>query len=54
MSPTAYGLLKGQVMDTAPISMQYTIMPLGKTAICPLDELRKGSESLPKTLKAAE
>ena len=44
----AQGLLTRQVMDTAPVSVQYEITDLGGTALRFLDELRKWSESLPQ------
>lgn len=43
----AQGLVRRQVMVTAPISVQYEITELGRTALGFLDELRKWSESLP-------
>ncbi|WP_331796290.1 winged helix-turn-helix transcriptional regulator [Pseudotabrizicola sp. L79] len=42
------GLLTREVMDTAPVSVQYQITELGCTALGFLDELRKWSESLPQ------
>lgn len=41
------GLVHRQVMDTAPISVQYSITALGTTALGFLDELRKWSDQLP-------
>ncbi|MEM9439451.1 MAG: helix-turn-helix domain-containing protein [Pseudomonadota bacterium] len=41
------GLIKRDVIDSAPISVQYSITPFGKTALGFLDELRKWSEALP-------
>ncbi|WP_208976398.1 winged helix-turn-helix transcriptional regulator [Polycladidibacter hongkongensis] len=42
------GLMTREVMDTAPVSVQYQITELGCTALGFLDELRKWSENLPK------
>ncbi len=44
------GLVKRQVMDTAPVSVQYSITELGETALGFLNELRKWSEDLPDRL----
>lgn len=46
----AQGLVTRHVMDTAPVSVQYEITELGKTALGFLGELRKWSESLPQGL----
>ena len=46
----ARGLIKREVMETAPVSVQYSITELGSTALGFLDELRKWSESLPPEL----
>ncbi len=48
----AQGLVTRQVMDTAPVSVQYGITEFGRTALGFLDELRKWSESLPDALVA--
>ena len=48
----AQGLVTRQVMDTAPVSVQYEITEFGRTALGFLDELRKWSESLPDALVA--
>ncbi len=45
------GLVSRHVMDTAPVSVQYSITDLGRTALGFLDELRKWSEKLPNGLK---
>ncbi|WP_425084925.1 winged helix-turn-helix transcriptional regulator [Ruegeria profundi] len=45
------GLVSRHVMDTAPVSVQYSITDLGCTALGFLDELRKWSEELPNGLK---
>ncbi|WP_170428600.1 winged helix-turn-helix transcriptional regulator [Ruegeria arenilitoris] len=44
----AHGLVKREVMDTAPVSVQYEITELGRTALGFLDALRNWSESLPQ------
>lgn len=44
------GLVTREVMDTAPVSVQYQITDLGCTALGFLDELRKWSESLPQSI----
>lgn len=49
----AQGLLTRQVMDSAPVSVQYEITDLGRTALDFLDELRKWSESLPQDFATA-
>lgn len=46
----AQGLIKRQVMDTAPVSVHYEITGFGMTALGFLDELRKWSENLPEDL----
>ena len=46
------GLVTRQVMDTAPVSVQYEITEFGRSALGFLDELRKWSESLPEALTA--
>ena len=45
------GLVARQVMDTAPVSVQYSITEFGSTALGFLNELRKWSEELPIGLK---
>lgn len=42
------GLVRREVMETSPVSVQYSITPRGGTALGFLDELRKWSESLPR------
>ncbi|MEQ9695809.1 helix-turn-helix domain-containing protein [Shimia sp. SDUM112013] len=44
------GLVRREVMDTAPVSVQYEITAFGRTALGFLDELRKWSESLPQEI----
>lgn len=44
------GLVTRQVLDTAPVSVQYQITDLGRTALGFLDELRKWSEGLPASV----
>lgn len=46
----AQGLVTRQVMETAPISVQYEITEFGRTALGFLEELRKWSESLPEDM----
>ncbi len=48
------GLVHRQVMDTAPISVQYSITALGTTALGSLDELRKWSDQLPPAFAQTE
>lgn len=43
-----HGLVRREVMDTAPVSVQYSITELGCTALGFLEELRKWSEGLPQ------
>ncbi len=40
-------LVRREVLETSPVSVQYSITPLGATALGFLDELRKWSETLP-------
>ncbi len=44
------GLVRRQVMDTAPVSVQYSVTEFGQTALGFLEELRKWSEELPQEL----
>lgn len=44
------GLVRREVMATAPVSVQYEITGLGRTALGFLEELRQWSESLPLAL----
>ena len=46
----AQGLVRREVMATAPVSVQYEITDLGRTALGFLDALRIWSESLPVEL----
>ena len=46
----AQGLVKREVLDTSPVTVQYEITDLGRTALGFLDELRKWTESLPEEL----
>ncbi|MBO9432735.1 helix-turn-helix transcriptional regulator [Ruegeria sp. R13_0] len=46
----AQGLVRRQIMDTAPVSVQYSITEFGRTALGFLEELRKWSENLPQEL----
>ena len=43
----ANGLVKREVIDSAPVSVQYSITPFGESALGFLDELRRWSEGLP-------
>ncbi len=42
-----HGLVERQVLETSPVSVQYTTTPLGASALGFLDGLRKWSEALP-------
>ncbi|MBO9446325.1 helix-turn-helix domain-containing protein [Ruegeria sp. R14_0] len=44
------GLVHREVMDTAPVSVQYSVTELGQTALGFLDELRRWTEKLPNGL----
>ena len=44
----AQGLVTRQVLDTAPVSVQYEITEFGRSALEFLDALRQWSESLPE------
>ena len=45
------GLVKREVINSSPVSVQYSITPFGETALGFLDELRKWSEALPPLMK---
>ncbi|QXT40867.1 winged helix-turn-helix transcriptional regulator [Gymnodinialimonas ceratoperidinii] len=45
-------LVRREVMDTAPVSVQYEITEFGRSALGFLDELRKWSEGLPQDIHA--
>ncbi len=47
------GLVRREVMATAPVSVQYEITEIGRSALGFLDELRKWSEELPQDIHAA-
>ena len=49
----AQGLIQRRVVGTAPIAVEYSITPLGKTALDCLEQLRLWSESLPQELQSA-
>ena len=42
----SHGLVQRSVLDTAPVSVEYSITESGKKALKTLDELRKWSEGL--------
>ena len=44
-------LVQREVMDTSPVTVQYEITDLGRTALDFLEALRKWSESLPQELQ---
>lgn len=46
----AQGLVRREVLDTSPVSVQYEITDFGRSALGFLDELRKWSEGLPQEL----
>ncbi len=48
------GLVRRNVLDTRPLSVNYEMTEFGRTALCFLDELRKWSESLPAEKTNAE
>ena len=48
----AQGLVCREVVDSAPVSVQYEITDFGRTALTFLDELRKWSEGLPQETTA--
>ena len=43
----ARGLVLREVIDSSPVSVEYSITPLGETALECLDALRRWSEALP-------
>ena len=50
----AQGLVRREVMNTAPVSVQYEVTELGRTALGFLDALRNWSEGLPKAVSDVE
>jgi len=46
------GLVRREVMDTAPVSVHYEITEFGRSALGLLNELRKWSEGLPQEIHA--
>jgi DNA-binding HxlR family transcriptional regulator len=44
------GLLRREVRDTSPVTVEHSITPRGQTALGFLDELRKWSEALPRSV----
>ena len=44
------GLVERNVIETSPVSVEYSITPFGETALGFLDELRKWSDALPAEL----
>ena len=48
------GLVQREVLATSPVSVEYSITPLGATALGFLDELRKWSESLPSAVRESD
>ena len=47
----ARGLVHREVVDSSPVSVEYSITPLGETALECLDALRRWSESLPSAAR---
>ena len=43
-----HGLARRQVVETAPISVEYSLTPKGRTALGLLDDLRRWSEGMPE------
>lgn len=50
----ARGLISRRVVDGGPITVEYSITPLGETALECLDALRRWSENLPPEAVAAD
>ena len=50
----AYGLVSREVLQTSPVSVQYAMTPLGRTALSFLNELRVWTESLPDQVDKEE
>lgn len=46
----ARGLVERRVLDTAPVSVEYSITPLGETALVCLESIRQWSEGLPSQI----
>ncbi|MDE0591494.1 helix-turn-helix domain-containing protein [Halocynthiibacter sp. C4] len=47
-----HGLISREVMDTAPVSVQYELTDFGRTALGFLHELEKWSRDLPKECRS--
>ncbi|MES0826599.1 winged helix-turn-helix transcriptional regulator [Ruegeria sp. SCP11] len=50
----AQGLVTRNVLQTSPVSVEYAITDLGKTALGFLDELRKWADSLPASISGKD
>lgn len=48
------GLVRREVRETAPVSVEYSITAFGETALGFLDELRKWSEALPDEVERGD
>lgn len=48
----AQGLIRREVMNTAPVSVEYEITDFGRSALGILDALRQWSEELPEDLRS--
>ncbi|XHB98392.1 helix-turn-helix domain-containing protein [Nitratireductor sp. ac15] len=48
------GLVRREIVETSPVSVQYEITDLGRTALGFLDALRKWSEALPREVTDEE
>ena len=44
------GLVDRKVMQTSPVSVEYSLTDLGRTALCFLDELRHWADALPTSV----
>ena len=50
----AQGLVARTVLQTSPVSVEYAMTDLGRTALGFLDELRQWTDSLPASISGAE
>lgn len=48
------GLVSRNVMQTSPVSVEYSVTDLGRTALGFLDELRKWTDSLPASISSTD
>lgn len=49
-----HGMIDRQVQETSPVSVVYSLTPLGETALGFLDQLRQWTEDLPRQVSTSE